>query len=62
MINYDKITDVFCMVDDFCNDFEKFMFKSICNRNFFKRFLITDLQNLCNPIPWLLLCLQKLVL
>lgn len=24
MINYDKITDIFCIVDDFCNDFEKF--------------------------------------
>ncbi|QAR30536.1 IS982 family transposase [Ornithobacterium rhinotracheale] len=24
MINYHKITDIFCIVDDFCNDFEKF--------------------------------------
>uniref|UniRef100_UPI0039A5FB24 hypothetical protein n=1 Tax=Ornithobacterium rhinotracheale TaxID=28251 RepID=UPI0039A5FB24 len=23
MINYDKITDIFCITDDFCNDFEK---------------------------------------
>lgn len=24
MINFDKITDIFCIVDEFCNEFEKF--------------------------------------
>ena len=24
MINFDKITDIFCMVDEFCTQFEKF--------------------------------------